>query len=152
MNNQSVNPSVPFATQLRIFAKGQVSVSPNPFSFSKHRDGIGLELAKFFAHGFAIITGNNCKNPCPAGATVRPYYSRVSPFIHSPVVVHHVERPPIVCRLRHGRTPYTTASGNPAQPVGTVLYDVIERLQKFRKKYNVSTSSRFLLVLLGGAI
>ena len=61
MHNQNVNSSVPFATQLRIFVKGQVPVSPNPFSFSKHRDGIGLELAKFLAHGFAIIGNSNCK-------------------------------------------------------------------------------------------
>jgi hypothetical protein len=61
MLNQSVNPSISVAAQLSIFVKGQVSVPPNPFSFSKRRDGIGLELAKFFAHGFAVITSDNCK-------------------------------------------------------------------------------------------
>ena len=77
MHNQSINPSVPFATQLSIFVKGQVFVPPNPFSFGKHRDGIGLELAKFFAHSFAVITNINCKNPyCEA----QPYARTIPAF------------------------------------------------------------------------
>jgi len=35
----------------------------NPFGFGKRCNGASLELAKFFAHGFAVITNNNCKNP-----------------------------------------------------------------------------------------
>jgi hypothetical protein len=77
MLNQSINPSISVATQLSIFVKGQVSVPPNPFSFSKHRDGIGLELAKFFAHGFAVITNINYENPyCEA----QPYARTVPAF------------------------------------------------------------------------
>jgi len=56
MSDQSVNPSISFATQLSIFMKGQVSVPSNPFGFGKRRDDIRVELAKFFAHGFAAIT------------------------------------------------------------------------------------------------
>jgi hypothetical protein len=56
MLNQCVNPLVSLAVQLSVFVKAQVSLSPNPFSFSKRRDCISLELAKFFAHGFAVIT------------------------------------------------------------------------------------------------
>ena len=77
MHNQSVNSSVPFAAQLRIFVKGQVSVSPNPFSFSKHRDGIGLELAKFLAHGFAIIGSSKCKKSYSAA---QPYPRTILAF------------------------------------------------------------------------
>jgi len=56
MSNQRINPSVPFAAQISIFAKGKVSVPPKPFGFSKRRNGIRLELVKFFAHGFAVVT------------------------------------------------------------------------------------------------
>jgi hypothetical protein len=77
MLNQSVNPSISAATQLSVFVKRQVSVPPNPFSFSKHRDGIGLELNKFFAHGFAIITSNNYKNPYSAA---QPYARTIPAF------------------------------------------------------------------------
>jgi hypothetical protein len=54
MLKQCVNPSVSLATQLNIFLKGKVSTPPNLFSFSKRRDGISLELVKFFAHCFAL--------------------------------------------------------------------------------------------------
>ena len=77
MLDQSVNPSISVAAQLSIFVKGHVSVPPNPFSFSKRRDGIGLELAKFFAHGFAAITNNNCKNPYSAA---QPYARTIPAF------------------------------------------------------------------------
>ena len=92
MLNQSVNPSVPFATQLSIFVKGQVSVPPNPFSFSRCRDGTRLELAKFFAHGFAVVTNINCENPyCEA----QPYARTIPVFrvsFTSPIAVHKVGR------------------------------------------------------------
>ena len=61
MLNQCINPLVSLATQLSIFLKGKVSLPPNPFSFSKCRDSIGLELIKFFAHGFAVITSNKVR-------------------------------------------------------------------------------------------
>jgi hypothetical protein len=77
MLDHSVNPSISVAAQLSIFVKGHVSVPPNPFSFSKRRDGIGLELAKFFAHGFAAITNNNCKNPYSAA---QPYARTIPAF------------------------------------------------------------------------
>jgi len=59
MPNQSVNSSISFATQLSIFVKRKVFIPPNPFGFGKRRNGTSLELAKFFAHGFAVITSNN---------------------------------------------------------------------------------------------
>ena len=77
MLNQNVNPSVSVAAQLSIFVKGQVSVPPNPFSFSKRRDGIGLELAKFFAHGFAVITSDNFRKPYSAA---QPYARTIPAF------------------------------------------------------------------------
>jgi hypothetical protein len=61
MLNQCINPLVSLATQFSIFLKGQVSQPPNPLSFSKRRDGMGLELIKFFAHGFAVITSNRVR-------------------------------------------------------------------------------------------
>jgi len=77
MHNQSVNSSVSRAAQLSIFLKGKVFAPPNPFSFSKRHDGIRLELAKFFAHGFAVITSNNCKRPCSPG---QPYAGTIPAF------------------------------------------------------------------------
>ncbi len=77
MSDQSVNPSISFATQLSIFVKRKVSVSPNPFGFGKRRDGIRLELAKFFAHGFAIITINNCSYQY---SVPQPYPRTISAF------------------------------------------------------------------------
>ena len=77
MHNQSVNPSISLTTQLSIFVKGQVSVPPNPFGFGKRRDGIRVELAKFFAHGFAVITNNNCKNPY---SPAQPYACTIPVF------------------------------------------------------------------------
>jgi hypothetical protein len=77
MLNQSVNPSVPFAAQLCIFVKGQVFIPPNPFSFGKSRNGASLELVKFFAHGFAVITNNNCKNP---SSPAQPYACTIPVF------------------------------------------------------------------------
>jgi hypothetical protein len=77
MLNQSINPFVPFATQLSIFVKGHVSVPPNPFSFSKGRNGIRLKIAKFFAHGFFVITSDNYENPyCVA----QPYAGTIPVF------------------------------------------------------------------------
>jgi hypothetical protein len=61
MLNQCINPLVSLATQLSIFLERKVSLPPNPFSFSKRRDGISLELIKFFAHGFAVITSNKVR-------------------------------------------------------------------------------------------
>jgi hypothetical protein len=52
MLNQCINPPVSVATQLSVFVKGHVSLSPNPFSFSKSRDGISIQLIKFFAQWF----------------------------------------------------------------------------------------------------
>jgi hypothetical protein len=77
MLNQSVNPSVPFAAQLCIFVKGQVFMPSNPFCFGKRRNSASLELAKFFAHGFAAITNNNCKNPC---SPAQPYACTIPVF------------------------------------------------------------------------
>ncbi len=77
MLNQCVNPLVSLAAQLSVFVKAQVSLSPNLFSFSKRRDRISLELAKFFAHGFAVITSNNYKNPYSAA---QPYPRTISAF------------------------------------------------------------------------
>jgi hypothetical protein len=77
MSNQSVNPSISLATQLSIFVKGKVSVPPNPFGFGKRRNGISLELAKFFAHRFAVITINNCSYQYSAP---QPYPRTISEF------------------------------------------------------------------------
>jgi hypothetical protein len=52
MLKQRVSPSVRFAAQLSVFLKGNVSVSSNPFTFSKRRDGISPEPIEFFAHIF----------------------------------------------------------------------------------------------------
>jgi hypothetical protein len=52
MLDQCINPPVPVATQLNVFVKGHVSLSPNPFSFRKSRDGISIQLIKFFAQWF----------------------------------------------------------------------------------------------------
>jgi hypothetical protein len=77
MLNQSVNPSVPFAAQLCIFVKGQVFMPSNPFGFGKRCNGASPELAKFFAHGFAVITNNNCKNP---RSPAQPYACTIPVF------------------------------------------------------------------------
>ena len=63
MLKQYVNPSVSLTTQLSILLKGKVSVPANPSSFSKSREGISLELAKFFAHSFAVVTSRKCTDP-----------------------------------------------------------------------------------------
>jgi hypothetical protein len=52
-------------------------VPPNPFRFSKRRDSIGLELAKFFAHDFAVITSSKYKNPYSAA---QPYARTIPAF------------------------------------------------------------------------
>jgi hypothetical protein len=77
MSNQSVNPSISFATQLSVFVKGKVSVPPKPFGSSKRSDGIRLELVKFFAHGFAVITNNNYQKLYP---TAQPYAGTIPVF------------------------------------------------------------------------
>src|ERR1700720_715214 len=77
MLNQSVNPSVPFAAQLCIFVKGQVFMPPNPFGFGKRCNGASLELGKFFAHGFAVITNNNCRSPY---SPAQPYACTIPAF------------------------------------------------------------------------
>jgi hypothetical protein len=77
MSNQSVNASISFAAQLSIFVKGKVSVPPNAFGFGKRRDGICLEVAKFFAHGFAVITIDNCSYQYSAP---QPYPRTISAF------------------------------------------------------------------------
>ncbi len=61
MLNQCVNPPVSVATQLSVFMKGQVSLSPNPFSFSKSRYGISIELIKFFAQWFRCHRDLMCR-------------------------------------------------------------------------------------------
>jgi hypothetical protein len=112
MHNQSVNSSVSRAAQLSIFLKGKVFAPPNPFSFSKRHDGIRLELAKFFAHGFAVITSNNCKSPCSPGATVRRYYSSVS------------------CSIR--RLPYDVERSQESLSCATQRAEDLERGQDYR--------------------
>ncbi|MFY9733460.1 MAG: hypothetical protein WAK24_22850 [Candidatus Acidiferrales bacterium] len=77
MLNQCVNPLVSLAAQLSAFVKAQVSLSPNLFSFSKRRDGISLELAKFFAHGFAVMTSNNYQKLYSAA---QPYAGTIPAF------------------------------------------------------------------------
>ena len=67
MLNQRINPPVSVTTQLSVFVKGQVSLSPNPFSFSKRRDGISVELIKFFAqsfrcHVFRLFAPRSCSH------------------------------------------------------------------------------------------
>jgi hypothetical protein len=67
MLNQCINPPVSIATQLSVFVKGHVSLSPNPFSFSKSRDGISIQLIKFFAqwfrcHVFRLFSPCSCSH------------------------------------------------------------------------------------------
>jgi hypothetical protein len=86
MLEQRVSPSVPFAAQLSVFLKGNVSISsPNPFSFSKRRDGISLEPIVFFTHRrYCVPSNHKCTSPRGA-ATIRSYHACVSYSICSSI-------------------------------------------------------------------
>jgi hypothetical protein len=82
MLNQCINPLVSLATQLSIFLKGQVSQPPNPLSFSKRRDGIGVKLVKLFAHSFVVVVGNKCTDARSATQPCARTLPRASCSIH----------------------------------------------------------------------